>query len=261
MSAHFSNGQEILEPQDSRNYHAFPYIFYGNTITQPIVFDFGSKRSRIAHAFKHVIAGHYVERWDNLNSIPRNNLHRIRNMDSVRQIINNHSTPIVNASSYISIKITNEEYKILQKIQPLSDLADCYKQILSNILGKCINHIERNCRDFNPHCHFLKSQKSGSSKRFAQVIKFLDAQSGILIIAIVRYTYNPNSGIVFEKKNKFFVIKTGYRFYRSSTPEERTMLFDSSEKELCAMESEQNYDPAYPVILDIQKHFPEYEAF
>ncbi|MBQ2621481.1 MAG: hypothetical protein IJF84_09115 [Thermoguttaceae bacterium] len=259
-TSNYPSGQKILEPQ-----------------ANDIEFEFENEASLFSHVLEHVFASHNRERWDDLDIIPRNDLHKILKMDSIRDIINKCSTPVVRSQSpnknrnqhnkhsesnqdaqeeyeelkTIEIVINNyrhpKEYNMLQNIPQFMDLAERYQKTLSNFLRECSYNI-------HPHYHILKYKKKDDGEKFMQVIKMLDAQTGILIVANAPYMFSPNSRIIFKNRNQY-VIVSGYRFWRSKTQEERTKKFNRSQKELYALEL--NHDREYQKILDIQKHLPE----
>lgn len=264
ISTHFSNGDIILESQ-----------------ANDVEFEFENEGCLFSHVLEHIIALHNRERWDDLDIIPRNDLHKILKNELIQQIINvcvlpssvsrnlpvnrvkKHRKPYeVNLDALeefdearsidiaFSERSRPKEFIILQSIPQFTDLAMRYQKTLSNFLREC-------CYNIYPHFHVLKYKKRDDGEKFVQVIKALDAQTGILIVANAPYMYNPNSQIIYKNRNQY-VIVSGYRFWRSKTPEERMKKFNRSQKELYALEL--YHDREYQKVLDIQKHFPEEES-
>lgn len=270
-STHFISGERILEPPAKED----EFVFENNSFL-------------FSHLLTHVIALHYRERWDDLNIVPRNDLHKILKTDSIRQIVTNNtvvpssrsiskankwerykkSSPFkddepdvfdesedAEESSEFKVSITEwqnpEEFKTLQDNPLFMELAAQYQKKLANLLSKCNS-------GFYQHYHVLKSTDNYHHAKFLQVVKMVDIQAGIVIIASIHFRVNSNSETDNFNNGDNYVIASGYRFWRSKTPEEREYKFNRSEKDLITLEGK--HDREYPCIHDIQIHYPEEES-
>ena len=258
----FSNGEMILEPQANESEYAFEndgFLF--------------------CHVLEHIIAMHNRERWDDLDVIPRNDLHKILKLDQIQEIIVKCITPVSRSRSgyrgdkhnkrtpytqealeefeevkTIDISFTKKtrpkEFETLQSIPQFMELTQRYQKTLSMLLSQCSYNIY-------PHHHFLKYKKKDDGEKLKQVLKMLDVQTGILIVAGAPYYIIPDTDYRAFKFEKKYVIASGYRFWRSKSQEEREYKFNRTQKELIAIEH--NHDRDYQRILDVQKHLPEEE--
>lgn len=267
-SIQYSNGDNILEPQANCEYA------------------FENDVSLLKHVIEHVIALHDRERWDNLEIIPRNDFHRVLKDDSIQQAVNkcvtpapivkNHSTEKYNAASRFQKKqyrnsaaslLTNDEeceekrvievklnaydnkkeIDILKNNAQFIELSNSYQRTLVSLLCQTGYNVY-------PHYHILKSKHSDKGERFKQIIKLLDSDSGVIVVAIAPYLIDSEFGIKFKYGDKY-VIVSGYRFWRSKTKEERERKFHRMQKELNAMEL--NHDREFQKVRDVQMHLPE----